>query len=83
MNEKTFLGLELWRWIIGILILAIGMSLNYVPQEKPKLKQQNLMQDTVKLDTIPLRTQQRVYKQQMTIQMSKMDSLLIKKKKQL
>lgn len=72
-------------------LILILFLLAFQQQPQPKKKQTvyevykngaiKLMQDTVKMDTIPLPVQQKVYSQQMAKQLTKMDSLLIKKEK--
>ena len=64
--------------VFVMVFVASYMQINLV-QQKPVVTQK-LMQDTLKMDTVPMPKRQQVYKKQMTQQMSKMDSLLMQKK---
>jgi len=64
--------------LITLDVIVYGFML---PQNNPPVKEQKLAQDTIKVDTLPLKVQQMIYMKQMVQQQNKMDSLIKAKKK--
>lgn len=79
----------IWKmgWVSVIICGSMLITLDVIvygfmlPQNNPPVKEQKLAQDTIKVDTLPLKVQQMIYMKQMVQQQNKMDSLIKAKKK--
>ena len=85
-KEKKLVLLSIIITIIFLIWLVLSIvwldGLSPVVAQNPVKKEQQLMQDTIKMDTIPLRKQMKILREQSIKQKIRVDSIIKNKKKE-
>jgi len=85
-KEKKLVLLSIIITIIFLIWLVLSIvwldGLSPVVAQNPVKKEQQLMQDTIKMDTVPLRKQMKILKEQSIKQKIRVDSIIKNKKKE-
>ena len=85
-KEKKLVLLSIIITIIFLICLVLSIvwldGLSPVVAQNPVKKEQQLMQDTIKMDTVPLMKQMKILKEQSIKQKIRIDSIIKNKKKE-
>ena len=85
-KEKKLVLLSIIITIVFLIWLVLSIvwldGLSPVVAQNPVKKEQQLMQDTIKMDTVPLRKQMKILKEQSIKQKIRVDSIIKNKKKE-